>query len=337
MSYKNYVWNRWINTKLWLILVFLILFGCSEPPQQFLKFRLGVPHHPPNALMLIAVEKKLFEEQGLEAEIIYYPSGKRALIEGLLEDKVDYISSAGIPFVWQSFQHDDLMILTSLYSTDNHNRIIARKDAGIFEISDLRGKKVATQRNSAVHYFLRSFMQEHQLPKQSIDLCYFKAENLPEKLALGEIDAFSMREPYISQALDAIGEDNSIIFQAPGLYIQSDILVARRDYLKNNELITEKVLRALIKAEEFTQKHPQQAITIVANILKIPTKKIEDLWRNDDLSIKLEHSLLRRLEQQGLWMIQEQLTDATELPDFRSKFYTKPLKTVKPEVMLLIQ
>ncbi|MES9908569.1 MAG: hypothetical protein ABW150_08700 [Candidatus Thiodiazotropha sp.] len=50
---------------------------------------------------------------------------------------------------------------------------------------------------------------EHEIYEKDLELSYFKAEQLPDKLASGAIDAFSMREPYISLAREKL----------PGKYI----------------------------------------------------------------------------------------------------------------------
>lgn len=50
-------------------------------------------------------------------------------------------------------------------------------------------------------------------------------------LANGEIDAFSHREPFISEAKKRLG-DNAIVFEIPGAYTKTFNLVVRDDLVK---------------------------------------------------------------------------------------------------------
>ena len=77
--------------------------------------------------------------------------------------------------------------------------------------------KIATQRLSAVHYFLHLFLLKHDI--EDAELEFLKAEELPQALADGKIDAFSMREPFISEAHGLVG-NNGIVFRESGTYLK---------------------------------------------------------------------------------------------------------------------
>ena len=56
-------------------------------------------------------------------------------------------------------------------------------------------------------------------------------EQMVALLANGEIDAFSHREPFISEAKKRLG-DNAIVFEIPGAYTKTFNLVVRDDLVK---------------------------------------------------------------------------------------------------------
>jgi len=320
-------------------LIFLLACSsCSEENKKTLnKVRFGIVNQPSSALIHVALDQGYFKQEYLDIIPSYFPSGKRALVNGLLKNKVDYITAADIPFAWKSFEHKDLRVLASIYNADNTNSIIARKDAGIETLKDLKGKHIATQKQSAVHYFMHLVLNEQGLSNEDVTISFFKAEQLPVKLAAGEIDAFSMREPYISQAIGKLGADNSLVFSLPGLYIQDDLLVTNRQQLERQPEVSRSILRALIKAEEFVRQQPEQAKTIVARQLKIEPQKINSVWNTFTLSVGLEHPLLLRLERQASWMIEEKLTSLKSVPNFRKRIESNALESVKPDAMLMIQ
>ncbi len=277
-----------------------------------------------------------FKQEGLNLQVTVFPSGKRALVDGLLTDRVDYITTTGVPFVWKSFEHDDLSILASIYRADNVNRIVARRDAGIETISDLKGKHLATQKQSAVHYFLHSILTGNQIDHNSVRLSFFKAEELAPMLKAGKIDAFSMREPFISQAVDLLGEDNAVVLQSPGLYLQNELLVSRRALIDADSSVAPALLRALIKAEAFANEHSDRAIEIVTAAIDADEMYIRSLWKSFALVVDLQHSMLVRLEETATWMLKEDMVAKRRLPDFHRRTYSDALKSVKPYSVMLI-
>jgi NitT/TauT family transport system substrate-binding protein len=215
-------------------------------------------------------------------------------------------------------------------------RIIARKDRGIQGPKDLSGKHIATQEASAVHFFLSMFLLNHAISEQDVELSFKKAEELPGALAAGEIDAFSMREPFISQAKALLG-DNALIFAEPGIYSNTFNLISYNNYIRDNPEQIRKILLALIQAEEFAKNQPDEAIRIISNRLGIAESEVDALWPELNLKISLHQSLLRTLEDEARWAIENNLTDKTEIPNYLDYISIDALEEVKPEAVTIIR
>lgn len=324
-------------------ITFVIFFftGCDHKSKEISKEKLqkvsiGLPMQPTVALSIIASEKGFFKDEGLDVTIIAYPSGKRALIEGLLSGKVDVISSAEIPIVMAFLEKYPLQIHASVATADNVNRIVARSDRGIKTATDLAGKKIGTQKASAVHYFLHLFLAHHWINIDSIDLTFMKAEELPEALASGKIDAFSMREPYISQARDLLG-DKIIIFDMPGLYIQSELLVSQKLFSRKNPEIVKKLLKSLIRAEMYAKNNKHDSINLVASRLKVDPKIFELQWDQMDLRVRLDQYLLTLLEGQSRWIINNKMIPNEDVPNFLDHLSMDEMIRVKPDAVTIIR
>lgn len=316
----------------------LALNSCGDSKtQKTYDLSVGIPKQPSSALVHIALHKGFFEDAGLDITPHYYPSGKRALTEGLVTGKVQISTTSDIPFVWKSLEHDKLRILSTIYTANNVNRIIARKDSGIEKPSELSGKKVATQQQSAVHYFLHRFLLEHEI-QDEVKLSFYKAELLVEKLHSGEIDAFSMREPYISRARDLLGKENAVIFSSPGLYLQSEILLTTADFSLTNPEVVKAFIKALKQAELFAQTNRQESIDIVSAAIDADKAQINAIWDTFILSVTLEHTLLKRLDEMAYWMTKKRENKKpSKLPDYRQFIDSSPLRSVSAESVLLIE
>jgi len=314
----------------------LMIVGCDKStPQKLENLRFGVGMQPSSILTFVAQEKGFFKQQGLDIELIRFPSGKRALYDGLFKGKVDAVTSSATPFVIASFKHTDMAIIATLFEANNVNRIIARRDSGITQPKDLKGRKIATQKNSAVHFFMHLFLLENGLSENDMSVSFYKAEKLPETLVSGEIDAFSMREPFIGQAKRMLGE-NAIIFDAPGAYRQIELLVLSRELLKTRPLVAQALLRALLQAEKFLRDEPDSAISIIAMALKSMPESVSASLQDSISHVTLEQSLISLLEDQANWARTNKIVDAKSIPNYLNFIDTKPLEKVNPAMMTLV-
>lgn len=291
--------------------------------------RLGVSLEPGSVMMMVAVDKGFLLQEGVEPAVRIYPSGKAAMEEGLFEGQADIVTTTNIPVALAAFARQDFKVVATIFKADNINRIIARKDAGIARPEDLRGKKIATQKGSAIHHFLELALEKHGIAPQQTELTLVTPKQLPglpSALAEGKIDAISVREPFTSEAKELLG-NNAILFEEPGLYSQFQVIVARESLLREHPEVVVKLLRALIKAAGFTERHPGQAKAVMASWLGISLDKAEQLWPAWEPRVTLDQNLLTALENTAQWAARQNLVARREPPSYRGLIDGSALRT----------
>ncbi len=324
-----------------LLLILLLLSACSsqssnESYDETLSLRLAMTMQPSSALSIIALKNGYFSKHGLAVTVSEFPSGKRALRDGLLVGDVDIAFSSDVPIVAAALAGKPINVVASTFVANDVNRVIGRKDRGIRTPADLKGKRVATQRASAVHFFLSLFLSEYGLKSKDVELSFMQAEELPSALTKGAIDAFSMREPYISQASKLLGE-NATIFSAPGLYQQFDAVVVDSKFLKENPKVVDRLLLALRDAEAFAFDEPDQAIKLVADKLGSSPAAILPLWSKHSLKLALDQSYLLLLEDISRWMLNAEASDGSISPEYLKIIDSGPLERIDPNRITLIR
>lgn len=296
---------------------------------------IGVDQSLLSALIMVAEDQGFFSKEGVDVMVKYYASGKLAL-NGMFSGEVDLATPAETPIVFSSFERMDFSILATTGSSDNEAKIVARKDSGIQKPGNLQGKRIATQEGSAVHFFLHSFLIKHGLSEKEIKLSFKHPDELVPALANGEIDAFSMREPYVSRAKTLL-RNNIVVFEEPGLYLKTYNLVAFHTFIKDRLQAVKSALQALIKSEEFIKKYPKRAQKIVSNKTGVKESEVASLWPDLRFEVSLEQSLLSSLENEARWAIRNKLTDRTKVPNYLSFIYLDALKAVKPKGVTIIR
>ena len=312
-----------------------------ETPKAFSgkPVRLGLPLQSTAALAMVAVDAGLMSEEGLDVRVHEYPSGKRAL-QDLLQGKVDVATCADVPIVFASFQHNDFRIIATIGSlTTSIERVVARKDRGIEKPRDLRGKRIATQRGSAVHFFLHVFLAKHGLSEKDVEMVFLKAEDLPQALVSGQVDAFSMREPYVGQAVRRLG-DNAVVFADPRVYFRSEHLVASTAFLREHPEQAERIVAAIVRAEELAAGDRDRTIEIVQARLdgdSADPARVGQEIQNLALQVSLSQFLLTSLEDEARWALNFGLVEAAEMPNYLRFIYTDALEAVAPGAVTIIR
>src|SRR5262245_23039391 len=120
-------------------------------------------------------------------------------------------------------------------------RIVARRSAGISQLSDLRGKRVGTQLQSSAAYFLDRMLRTVGLTERDVVSVPFMARTpapltlLPQALKSGDLDAVALWEQELQRARLAIGSD-AVEFRDPAIYTEKFNLCTTRANLDNPAL-----------------------------------------------------------------------------------------------------
>ncbi len=120
---------------------------------------LGVPTALENALpLLIAQDQGFFARHGLTVNLRTYDSGLAAM-NGLLNGEVDVAGPmAEYVLVGKGLAGAPVQAIATIDRLD-FNHLAARKDHGIAVPADLRGKRIAVLKGTAVEFYLSRFLE----------------------------------------------------------------------------------------------------------------------------------------------------------------------------------
>ena len=232
----------------WAALASAFLCSCqpepsAPPPKELMTpVTLGVGMAPLASLAILADAEGLFAREGVTVSVRKFASGKLAL-DALLADEVQIATAAVTPVVFSSFKRRDFSIVAGIGTSGNDTRIIGRKDRGVAKPQNLRGRRIATQEASAVHFFLHMFLLKHGLTEKDVMIRGMVPDLFPQALARGEVDACAMREPLISRTLALLG-DKAVVFEEPELYVEHYNLLVRNRSLDTRPEMVHRLLRA---------------------------------------------------------------------------------------------
>lgn len=321
-----------------IIIVILAIAGAGtsyflQTPRDTVVFAVAYP--TVSALPLIAVKKGFFAKEGLDLEVREYPTGKHAL-EAMLNGEAEIAGSASGPIIFNSFKQEPFRIIASTGETKNEYKIVTRKDANISELKDLKGKKIATQEKSDMHYFLSSVLMLNKMKDSDVAISFDPVEQLVSSLFTKKVDALAIREPFTSEARKLLGANNLVMLSEPRVAAHEFFILALDSTIKNKPNVPKKIIRALLRAEKFAKDNPDEAITIVADGLKIDHALMQTLWPDLDLRIVLKRSISTDLREQAVWAAEHNFMGAERIPDYQRLLYVDALREIKPDAIISI-
>lgn len=327
------VWKKYFA----VIVVTAILAGCTvkdnvtEGDKTTIAFA-ALPHA---ALAHIAQQQGYFLQEGLQVTPNQQPFGKAALDE-VLAGRANFATVAETPFMFAVMKGAKLAIIATIQTSRRNEAIVALKEKGITSSSDLKGKRIGVTIGTTSDFFSDAFLGAHGISREDVTLIDLKPADIPDALARGYVDAVSVFVPHLTETQKVVG-NRGVTFHDENVYTETFNIVAKQDYIRENQRIVEKVLRGLVAAEKFVRKNPTSSQMIVAESIGVDLPSVRDIWFSNNLRVTLDQSLLLALEDEAEWAIRNSLTPATKVPDFLDFVYLDGLLAVNPDAMAIVK
>ena len=287
------------------------------------------------ALLWIAEDQHFFEKNGISLSLRRYDSGAGSL-DGVINGEADLsVGVTEFPLVRKAFQGANVRAI-GVIDKGEFNYLVARKDRGIANLSDLKGKRVGTTVGTVAEFHLGRFLALNGMTMRDITLVDVRTpEGWVDEIAEGNIDAIATAQPYANAARDRLG-DNAVMWSVQSRQHLFALAVATDEWIESHPDPARRFLLSLSQAEEYANTHPAEARSIVQERLNLSGSYMPTVWQQNQFSLTLDQSLVAAMEDEARWMIQNKLTDAAEIPDFRNYLYTRGLDEVKPESVNII-
>lgn len=311
-----------------LVLVFSGISFASE-------LSLAVASVPASLPVFVAESQGFFAAEGIKPTLKECFPGRRCLAM-LLDGQVTLATAADTPIVLASFTHTDFVVLATLATLAEDSRVIGSRASGVLQARDLIGKRIGVIKGTSGDYYLSTFLLYNGIVPEQVTQVDLGSRDAVAAFQRHEVDAISVFQPLVFRITVAAGS-NAVLLRSPHIYTSKFNLVAARSLLGKNETDMQKVLRALLRAQQYIAQQPKAAQAILQNRLKLDPIFVASIWPQLDFSMALEQTLIKTLEAEARWLAGQPGVEGKRPENYLDLIHSAPLSQVRPNAITLVK
>ncbi|MFT3735518.1 MAG: sulfonate ABC transporter substrate-binding protein [Rhodocyclaceae bacterium] len=217
------------------------------------------------------LEKRL-APQGIEVKWVEFPAGPQ-LLEGLNVGSIDfgYVGEAP-PIVAQAAGADFHYVGYEL-PAPKAEAILVPKDSPIKSVADLKGKRVALNKGSNVHYLLAKALEKGGVKYTDINVAFLTPADARAAFEKGAIDAWVIWDPFTAAAEKQLGA--RVLVNGEGIVSNHQFYLAEKEFTAKRPDIVSLLLEESNKQATWVEKNIKSAAAQLAPIQGLPVEVLE--------------------------------------------------------------
>jgi sulfonate transport system substrate-binding protein len=272
-----------------LALALIVLLSLWPVPQAHAQSRgeLRIGYQKSASLFVLQKSQGTLEKRlaplGFAVKWVEFPAGPQ-LLEGLNVGAVDvgyvgeappiFAQAAGAQFVY--FGHDP--------AAPQAEAILITKDSPIRSVADLKGKKVALNKGSNVHYLLVKLLEKHGLQFSDIEPIYLAPADGRAAFESRRVDAWVIWDPFQAAAEKATGA--RVLADGTGVVNNHQYYLGARGFVAKNPKVIEALFADSVERGIWLKKNLRQAAELIAPQQGLPVDVVELALQRYQFNVK---------------------------------------------------
>ncbi|RZT41935.1 sulfonate ABC transporter substrate-binding protein [Cupriavidus agavae] len=210
------------------------------------------------------LEKRL-AGQGITVKWTEFPAGPQ-LLEGLNVGAIDFGTVGEAPPIFAQAAGAQLAYIGNEPPAPTAEAIVVPKGSALKSVTDLKGKRVALNKGSNVHYLLVRQLEKAGVAWNEIQPVYLPPADARAAFERGAVDAWVIWDPFLAAAEKQLGArvlaDGR---SADGKAVVSNhqFYLASRPYANARPDVVAVILDELFQLGQWAEKHPKDAAQVL--------------------------------------------------------------------------
>jgi sulfonate transport system substrate-binding protein len=192
----------------------------------------------------------------VEVKWTEFPAGPQ-LLEGLNVGSIDFGTVGEAPPIFAQAAGADLIYVGNEPAASAAEAILVPKDSPIKTVAELKGKKVALNKGSNVHFLLVKLLEKAGVQYKDIDAVFLTPADARAAFERGSVDAWAIWEPFLAAAQRQTGA--RILADGNGVVSNHQFFLASRPYASKRADVVAIVLEEVAAVDQWAKTNPKDA------------------------------------------------------------------------------
>ncbi|WP_338560839.1 sulfonate ABC transporter substrate-binding protein [Acinetobacter sp. KS-LM10] len=252
----------------------MLISGCGKKEAETVTLNIGFQKY---GILPIVKERgtleKTLKDQGVNIRWVEFPAGPQ-LLEGLNVGSVAFGEAGEAPPIFAQAANSNLVYVANQPAAPKAEALIVQKDSNIKTVQDLKGKRIALNKGSNVHYLLLKVLEANKLKLEDIDVVYLPPSDARAAFERGAVDAWVIWDPFFAAAEQQIGA--RVIATGQNLVSNHQFYLADRKFAEKNPNILKTVVAELNETTQWVAQNQNEA----SKLLEKPTGLSFDILKS---------------------------------------------------------
>lgn len=206
------------------------------------------------------LEKRL-APLGIEVKWTEFPAGPQ-LLEGLNVGSIDFGNVGEAPPIFAQAAGADLVYVANQPPSPAAEAIVVPKDSPLKSVAELKGKKVALNKGSNVHYLLVKALEKAGVAYTDIQTVFLPPADARAAFERGAVDAWAIWDPFLAAAEKQIGA--RVLTDGRSLVSNHQFYLASRAYADKKPQVVAALIDELVKLDAWALKSQKDVAVVLA-------------------------------------------------------------------------
>lgn len=245
-----------------LALVGAALAGGTAAQAQPKELRIGYQKYGTLTILKARGElEKRLAPQGIAVKWTEFPAGPQ-LLEGLNVGSIDFGTVGEAPPIFAQAAGADLVYVANQPPAPAGEAIIVPKDSPLKTVAQLKGKKVALNKGSNVHYLLVRALEAAGLRYTDVQPVFLPPADARAAFERGSVDAWVIWDPFLAAAERQIGARQ--LADGKGLVDNHQFYLAARPYAENHPQVIAAIVDELARLDRWAAGDAKAVASLLA-------------------------------------------------------------------------
>ncbi|MFO1039699.1 MAG: sulfonate ABC transporter substrate-binding protein [Geminicoccaceae bacterium] len=237
------------------------------------ELRIGIQKY--GSLVLVKEKGSLEQRlapQGWSISWTEFPAGPQ-LLEALNVGAIDFGTTGEAPPIFAQAAGAALLYVGFEPPAPAGEAILVPKDSAVASVADLRGRKVALNKGSNVHYLLVRALEANGLTFADVQPVYLPPADARAAFESGTVDAWAIWDPFLAAAQAATGART--LTDGTGLVDNHQFYLASQSFAAAQPAVVHSILADIDEVDTWAKSNTKDVAALFGPRLGIPPQVLE--------------------------------------------------------------